>query len=285
MTAQVTVKESAIVREWTSARDDSLFLLISSPTMDRALLLDRVNSISENVRESVGFAIGLATGSPVPRGIALYVDFCDERSHLTQSLALLAEGLEREGISATIGPFRIQYSPLDDPMYMIPATIAAVSVRGHVERGATSGKDSWRASETDLGAVVDFAMDWCAVPGGKNFVRVGMSQSRVDLDQRRQLTWQPECASLNMPTQARSIPARCRTWIPSRGPAPISRISSPAMTYGDEPAAVGQWWWMACMLVRRRTRHVCSALARSSRPWPAMSTVVPVASRMPHSSA
>lgn len=185
----ITVDEKGLVREWRTGGYETFEILLATelPLEEATAVLGAATGQVMGQSEDVG----LSRPARTPRGPVLFVDYCDSEDDLRRALSRLKDALEAHGVEGKLRPFRTQHSPLDDPLAKFDNLTAALSLRGEptsdAEREASFANVEWRTDPDAQRLVVDHALEWCQVPGGQHFVSAGMTQFKIDPDQRRDL--------------------------------------------------------------------------------------------------
>ncbi|KAA1397850.1 hypothetical protein [Aeromicrobium ginsengisoli] len=118
-----------------------------------------------------------------------FVNRCDELEILRSILDRVADQARLAGLDARIGLVRSQYSPLS--AHLPPGFVAGLSIRGRTIDLADGieGPEgtSWRADPDAVEAVIEHALNWCAVAGGEDWFWAGLSTFKVTREQRRDI--------------------------------------------------------------------------------------------------
>ena len=180
----VKVSETSVTKLWRH-NEGSLQIAVKSSESVKTLLevcgrtVQRLNAELDSVV--------LLEPSPTPQGVAIFIDSCDDKKTLLRILTGLADDVEGAGIEAKIGPFRAEYSPLDDPFLQLSGYSAGLTLVGEPfweDDGNPPGmRRVWDADPAAQERVIDHALRWCAVDGGELWLRGGVSIYKITLDQ------------------------------------------------------------------------------------------------------
>jgi hypothetical protein len=144
-----------------------------------------VDVLAEAVREAIPEQVGGEPVStwppmPVPGAVVLYVSFAESGAALETFLADLAARLPDSIGRGVIDTFRPVYSPVDRPGTDYFATAVVLSPR-ITETPAVAARPTREDVVPEaLDAVLRQALEWCLVPGGAHFVRLGVTSLRAE---------------------------------------------------------------------------------------------------------
>jgi hypothetical protein len=144
--------------------------------------------LAEAVREAIPEQVGGEPVStwppmPVPGAVVLFVSFAESGAALETFLADLSARLPDSVGPGVIDTFRPVYSPVDRPGTDYFATAVVLSPRISETPAAAARPTRDDVVPEALDAVLRQALEWCLVPGGAHFVRLGVTSLRAEPQQ------------------------------------------------------------------------------------------------------
>jgi hypothetical protein len=179
LVTEMRIQLAPILRSWRT-NSDSVYLRLRADVP--------VDALAEAVREAIPDQRGgepVSTWPPVPvRGaVVLFVSFAESAAALEAFLAELAGRLPERIGAGVIDTFRPVFSPVERPGTDFFATAVVLSPRITETRAAAARPVRDDVVPEALDAVVRQALEWCAVPGGRHFARLGVTSLRAGHNQ------------------------------------------------------------------------------------------------------
>jgi hypothetical protein len=182
LVTEMRIQLAPILRSWRT-NSDSVYLRLRADVP--------VDVLARAVREAIpdqrgGEPVSTWPPVPVPGAVVLFVSYAESAAALDAFLADLAARLTDAVGPGAIDTFRPVFSPVDRPGTDFFATAVVLSPRiaepGRVD-AATARPSREDVVPEELDAVVRQALEWCHVPGGRHFVRLGVTSLRAEPEQ------------------------------------------------------------------------------------------------------
>lgn len=148
---------------------------------DAVALLERVWTTLD---VPAGPLIGVGGVAATPKGPVVTIHGLNNPQQARTLLLALADGIANEGVGGALRAVPTFATPVDNPDAALFGVVAGICLKGHYD---PQRPRYWIPAPGSLEAVMDAALEWCQIPGGKNYACAAWSTVECSTEQRRAL--------------------------------------------------------------------------------------------------
>lgn len=157
--------------------------LFDSPlsSADAVALLERVWTTLD---VPAGPLIGVGGVAATPKGPVVTIHGLNDPEQARSLLLALADGIGNEGVGGALRAVPVFWTPVHNPDAALFGVVAGVGLKGHYDPQRPT---FWIPAPGSLEAVMEVALGWCQIPGGKDYACAAWSNIECSTEQRRAL--------------------------------------------------------------------------------------------------
>lgn len=148
---------------------------------DAVALLERVWTTLDI---PTGPLIGVGGVAATPKGPLVTIHGVNDSEQARSLLIALADGIANEGVGGALRAVPQLWTPVHNPDAALFGVVAGVCLKGHYDPLRPT---YWIPALGSVEAVVEAALEWCQIPGGKNYACAASSNIECSTEQRRAL--------------------------------------------------------------------------------------------------
>ena len=177
----VQIYSDGILRDWREMSVLRTLFDSPLPSADAVALLERVWTALD---VPTGSLIGVGGVAASPKGPLITIHGLKDLHQARTVLLALTEGIASEGVGGVLRAIPTFATPVDNPDAALFGVVAGVCLKGHYDPHHPM---YWIPAPGSVEAVMDAALEWCQISGGKDYACGAWSNIECTTEQRRAL--------------------------------------------------------------------------------------------------